>query len=311
MKKQTAEMDALIGRTATTSDINVCAPPSQSVAEPAAVAPIAPAEGYLLRGDTVTPMLDAIAEEVPVALAYNGVSHAVMMATPADLEEFALGFSLSEGILQNADELLDITLRKAPQGLIAQATISARRFAALKDRRRNLAGRTGCGLCGVDSLDQAIRPARPVAHQAVVPARAIRRALEALPGRQQLNRVIRSLHAAAFADAGGDILIAKEDVGRHNALDKLIGALATAKIDAASGFVLITSRCSYEMVQKAAAVGVPLLAAISAPTALAVRMAEAANVTMVALAREDGMRVYSHPQFIDWKPSNEETVAAE
>jgi formate dehydrogenase accessory protein FdhD len=274
-------------------------------------ATVASAEGYLLRAGTATPMLDAIAEEAPVALAYNGVSHAVMMATPADLEDFALGFSLSEGILQHSNELLDIDVVDASPGMIVQMTISARRFAGLKERRRSLAGRTGCGLCGVDSLDQAIRPVRPVRHQSSIAVAAIRRALDELPQWQVLNRVTRSLHAAAFADASGAIVMAKEDVGRHNALDKLIGALVAAKRDPSTGFALITSRCSYEMVQKAVTAGIPLLAAISAPTALAVRMAQAANLTMVALARADAMRVYSHPQYLDCASLTEELIAAE
>lgn len=262
-------------------------------------ATVASVEGHLLRDGVATAMLDSIAEEVPVALTYNGVSHAVMMATPADLEDFALGFSLSEGILQHPNELYDIEVAEAAQGLVAHLTISARRFAGLRDRRRNLAGRTGCGLCGVDSLDQAVRPVAPLRRHGSIAMAAITRALAALPAWQVLNRVTRSLHAAAFADASGAIVMAREDVGRHNALDKLIGALALAQRDPAEGFVVITSRCSFEMVQKAVTAGVPLLAAISAPTALAVRMAQSAHLTLVALARADSMRVYSHPDFVD------------
>ena len=310
MGRQTAKADALSIGAESQPEITYCASASQPAPRTTSVVPVSGAEGHLLRPGSVTPMLDAIAEEVPVALAFNGISHAVMMATPADLEEFALGFSLSEGILQSSDELLDIELAEAPQGLIVNASVSAGRFAALKERRRNLAGRTGCGLCGVDSLDQAVRPVSPVRHAAPIEADAIRRALDALPAWQVLNRVTRSLHAAAFADARGDILVAKEDVGRHNALDKLIGALSAAKIDPACGFALITSRCSYEMVQKAVTVGLPMLVAVSAPTALAVRMAQSAGLTMVAVARADGMRVYSHPQHIANASSDETPVAA-
>ena len=272
--------------------------PDSKRAEPLLPAPVAKVEGVLWRDAAVTPMLDAIAEEVPVALSYNGVSHAVMMATPADLEDFALGFSLSEGIVEHAGEVRDIEQEETGAGTVLHVTISARRFAALKDRRRNLTGRTGCGLCGVDSLEHAIRP---------VPARslgggttidAIGRALRELPGLQQLNRVTRSLHAAAWADAGGGIALLREDIGRHNALDKLIGAMARAGVDTARGFGVVTSRSSYEMVQKAAAAGMPVLVAISAPTALAIRVAREAGVTLVALARADGARVYSHPQRI-------------
>jgi FdhD protein len=307
MGRQTARADASSALSKAEEKIRA----SAGRVETGAMGPVASAEGHLLRGGNVTPMLDAVAEEVPVALAYNGVSHAVMMATPADLEHFALGFSLSEGILQSPDELLDVELIDAPQGLIVNASVSARRFAALKERRRNLAGRTGCGLCGVDSLDQAIRPLRPVTHRSAIGSGAIRRALDALPDWQALNRVTRSLHAAAFADPGGEILIVKEDVGRHNALDKLIGALAAAKIDPAYGFALITSRCSYEMVQKAVTVGLPVLAAISAPTALAIRMAQGAELTMVVAGRPDGLRVYSAPQYIDGISADETLIAAE
>jgi FdhD protein len=311
MRRRIAKAGLSSDRVASEPAGGVCASASRATTPMIVTTPVTTAEGHLLRAGTVTPMLDAIAEEVPVAIAYNGFSHAVMMATPADLEVFALGFSLSEGILQGADELLDIGVISAAQGLIVQCAISGQRFAALKDRRRNLAGRTGCGLCGVDSLDQAVRAVEPVRRNGVIAAAAIRRALDELPKRQQLNRVTRSLHAAAFANRNGDIVIVKEDVGRHNALDKLIGALAAAKIDPASGFALITSRCSYEMVQKAATFGLTMLAAISAPTALAVRLARSANLTMVALARADGMRVYSHPQYIDCLSANEEIIAAE
>jgi FdhD protein len=289
----------------------MCASAPQSDAATTPTNPVTTTEGHLLRDGTITPMLDAVAEEVPVALVYNGVSHVVMMATPGNLEDFALGFSLSEGILESPDELFDFDTQQAPQGLVARITISARRFAALKERRRNLAGRTGCGLCGVDSLDQAVRPLQPLSRSQVVAAAAIRRALDALPDWQAFNRVTRSLHAAAWADLDGNILMAREDVGRHNALDKLIGALAAANIDPATGIALITSRCSYEMVQKAVTFSIPVLAAISAPTALAVRMADAANLTMIALARADGIRVYSHPEYIDGPASNTESIAAE
>ena len=308
MGRPTANADMPSNRAISSPESVPCVPPHRSNTP---ASPVTTTEGHLLRAGTMTPMLDAIAEEVPVALAYNGVSHAVMMASPADLEDFALGFSLSEGILASPEELLDIETQQAPQGLIVRMTVSGRRFAALKERRRNLAGRTGCGLCGVDSLDQAIRPLQPLRRSRVIASDAIRRALDALPDRQVLNRVTRSLHAAAWADSEGNILLVREDVGRHNALDKLIGALADAKLDAGAGAALITSRCSYEMVQKAVTAGIPVLAAISAPTALAVRMAAAGNLTMIALARADGMRIYSHPEYIDCTTSNVEIIAAE
>ena len=311
MRRHTAEADLPAGRASWSPEPGMGVSGARAGAATSSVNPIATTEGHLLREGTVTPMLDAVAEEVPVALIYNGVSHVVMMATPGNLEDFALGFSLSEGILESPNELLDFDTDEAPQGLIARVTISGRRFAALKERRRNLAGRTGCGLCGVDSLEQAVRPLQPLGRSHVLSAEAIRRALDALPDWQAFNRVTRSLHAAAWADVDGNILLAREDVGRHNALDKLIGALALAGIDPATGFALITSRCSYEMVQKAVTTGIPVLAAISAPTALAVRMADGANLTMIALARADGMRVYSHPEFIDGIPPSTESINAE
>jgi FdhD protein len=243
------------------------------------------------RLDEVT---SAIAEETPVALVYNGVSHVVMMATPADLEDFALGFSLSEGIVRSADDILEIETANAPPGIEVRLRVTARRFQALKDRRRNLAGRTGCGLCGVDSLQQAVRPVQPVTAAGPIAFEAIERALDALGDAQTINRRTRSLHAAGFADRTGKLLAVCEDVGRHNALDKLIGRLAREHIDPADGFALVTSRCSFELVQKALTVGIHTLAAISAPTALALDMAEQAGLTLIALARSDSFILFTH-----------------
>lgn len=272
---------------------------------------IAQTEGYLWRGAALAPMIDAVSEEHPVALTYNGISHAVMMATPADLEDFALGFSLSEGILESPEELYDVEIEHTPRGDIVRARISARRFAALRDHRRNLTGRTGCGLCGVDSLEHAVRSLPPVEARLEVNVSAIRRAVEELPDRQLLNRTTRSLHAAAWADTKGAIHLAREDVGRHNALDKLIGALATDGVDTAGGFAVVTSRCSYEMVQKAATVGIPVLVAVSAPTALAVRMANSLNVAIVASARADSLKVYGHAVRISSAPRGDVPCTAE
>lgn len=237
---------------------------------------------------------DIIAEETPVALVYNNVSHAVMLATPADLGDFALGFSLSEGILARKDELLDLATYAHKDGIEVRMAIDLARFNRLKERRRNLVGRTGCGLCGVDSLKEAIRDQAPIASRAAFEPRAIYRALDALGRGQVLNRATRAVHGAAFADAAGEIVLLREDVGRHNALDKLIGALARAGIDPGQGFVLVTSRCSVEMVQKTVALGSPLLVAVSAPTALARRLAERLNLGLVAVARNDGFKLYAH-----------------
>jgi formate dehydrogenase accessory protein FdhD len=242
--------------------------------------------------------VEAIAEETPVALVYNGISHAVMMATPQDLEDFALGFSLTEGILDRPDELLDCEPRATAQGIEMALTITSRRFAALSARRRNLTGRTGCGLCGVDSLDQALRPLREVRNALIVSPAAIMGAMAALPKLQAINREVHALHAAAWALPDGTVAEIREDVGRHNALDKLLGGLARAGVESQSGFAVVTSRCSYEMVQKAVARGIGLLVAVSAPTALALRLAEAAGLTLVARAHGEGYRLYTHPHRI-------------
>lgn len=240
------------------------------------------------------PRDDLVAEEVPVALVYNGISHAVMMSTPADLEDFALGFSLSEGILESAAELYDIQFQETPKGVAVHMTISPRRSQALKSRRRSLAGRTGCGICGVDSLDEAVRPIRKVPAGRTFAVDGVVRALEMLPALQVMNGKMRSLHAAAWVRADGTVEIVREDVGRHNAMDKLIGALAKDGRDASTGFVVATSRCSYEMAQKATAAGVSLLVTISAPTALALRLADEAGLAVVALGRGETLRAYTH-----------------
>jgi FdhD protein len=234
-----------------------------------------------------------VPDEVPVALVYNGISHVVMMATPLDLEDFALGFSLSEGILNDPTELLDVETAPAGEGVEVRLQISGRAFAGLKERRRNLTGRTGCGLCGVDSIDQAVRDLTAIVNGRRFAVPAIFRAVDALPALQVLNRESRTLHAAAFCDVDGSVLALREDVGRHNALDKLIGVLRRQKIDPASGFAVITSRCSSEMVQKAVAMGLPMLVAVSAPTGLAQELADRYGLTLVALARSDSLIIVS------------------
>ena len=196
-----------------------------------------------------------VAEEVAVALVYNGVSHAVMMATPCDLEDFARGFSLSERIVEKPAEIFDIEVEKSARGFEVRLRIASGRMAALQERRRSLAGRTGCGLCGVESLDAAMRPVATVTNPRPVSAAAIRRAMADLPAHQPINQVNGATHAAGWADASGALVAVREDVGRHNALDKLVGALAKKGEVAFGGFVVVTSRCSYEMVQKAAAAG--------------------------------------------------------
>ena len=252
------------------------------------------------RGGRAQQVDDWLPEEVAVALQYNGVSHAVMLATPLDLEDFALGFSLGEGIVERAAEVYDCEVLREPCGLTLQIEVAARCFEGLRERRRSLAGRTGCGLCGTDSLDQALRPLRALPRPRGTPlgSRAVARALGSLREHQRLNAATGAVHAAAWCDAQGRLLLLREDVGRHNALDKLIGAMARAGADAAQGFVLITSRASVEMVQKAAQAGVPVLVAVSAPTALAARSAREAGMCLVGLARGDDLVVYSGAQRI-------------
>jgi len=235
-------------------------------------------------------------EEVPVALIYNGVSHAVMLASPRDIADFALGFSLSEGIIQGPRELLDLELAPAGEGIEARMVITARRFAGLKDRRRTLAGRSGCGLCGIESLSDAMRPLPTLADRTFLSLRAIRRALDGLAPLQQLNQLAGAVHAAAWVDPDGVIRHVAEDVGRHNAFDKVIGAMARRRGGRPPGFALLTSRLSYELVQKAATTGISALVAISAPTALAIEAATRAGICIVALARGDSVSVYAHPE---------------
>jgi formate dehydrogenase accessory protein FdhD len=236
---------------------------------------------------------EAVAEEVPVALVYNGLSHVVMMASPTDLEDFALGFSLTEGIIDSQSELTDCEIERAGEGIEARIEISSRAFFRLKEHRRALQGRTGCGLCGVESLDQALRDLPKLNSELRVTPQAINRALDALPALQGLNRITHALHAAAFCTPDGQIIGVREDVGRHNAFDKLIGALVKDSVDVRNGFAVITSRCSFEMAQKAVSAGIPILAAVSAPTHLAIKLAESYDLTLLALARSDSMKLFT------------------
>jgi len=238
--------------------------------------------------------IDQVAEEVPVAMVYNGISHAVMLATPASLESFGLGFSLSEGILHDRSELYDIEVVQRKDGIELQMRISQQRFAELKQRRRNLTGRTGCGLCGTESLQQVRRQLTPVKSGQVFSPKVIHTALEQLPQRQSLQALTGAVHAAAWAMADGTIAHLEEDLGRHNALDKLIGTLAMKNVDRTAGFALVTSRASYEMVQKAATLGIPMLVAVSAPTGLAIELAQQAGLTLAGFARGGNHVIYTH-----------------
>ena len=243
-----------------------------------------------------TATTDTVAEEMPLALVYNGVSHAVMMATPLELDDFALGFSLSERIVEHAAEIYDIELVQTPGALGAELrlTIASACFMRLKQRRRSLAGNTGCGLCGLESLGALDLDPAPVGATGPVARSALMRAFDGLASRQPLNALTGAMHAAAWAGLDGAILTLREDVGRHNALDKLIGALARAGARP-PGFAIMSSRASYELVQKAARADIGLLATISAPTTLAVRMAERAGMCLVGFARRQACVVYAHP----------------
>jgi len=236
-----------------------------------------------------------LAVELPIAFEYNGIAHAVMLASPQDLEDFALGFSLSEGIIARATDLYGMESRQAPAGITLDLQIASEAFARLKDRRRTLAGRTGCGICGTESLDQVLRPlpALAAANWRLAPA-ALARASAALGPGQDLSRRTGATHGAAWCDAEGTVALVREDVGRHNALDKLIGAMVRAGIESGAGFALITSRASVEMVQKAATAGISVLAAVSGPTTLAVEVAQRCGLCLVGFARGEHFSIYSH-----------------
>lgn len=251
------------------------------------------------RGGAVSRVVDAIAEEIPVAFVYNGRPHAVMMATPAALEDFALGFSLTEAIIDGAGECGKVEIVQALAGIELHIAIPPGRAGKLEDRVRELTGRTGCGLCGAQTLDAAVRHPPAVLEPAQIEEAALRRALSDLHGRQTINVATGATHAAAWATSVGAIALVREDVGRHNAIDKLVGAIVREGVDPRAGFLLVTSRASFEIIMKAATVGIGIVAAISAPTALAIALAQEANVTLIGFARPDGYSVYTHPQRIE------------
>ena len=237
---------------------------------------------------------DALAEETAIALEFNGISYATMLATPADLEDFAVGFSLSEGVVMDAHEIRGVDILPGCDGIVVQIEIATEREVGMKARRRAMAGRTGCGLCGVESLDQVIRAVAPVPRGADLSLAHLSHALTTMRTRQSLHELTGATHAAGFMAADGTLRLVREDVGRHNALDKLIGALARARIDPAGGAAIVSSRASYEMVQKTASAGIGVLVAVSAPTALAVRLAQDAGLVLVGFMRGAHCVVYSH-----------------
>jgi FdhD protein len=236
----------------------------------------------------------SIPGETALALTYNGSSYAVMMGTPRDLRDFAVGFSLTEGIIQSPEDISTLDIVDLDDGIEVRIWLAQSRADRLSDRLRHIAGPTGCGLCGIDSIAEAIRPAANVALGRSFSPGEIIIAVQSLAALQEINIETRAVHAASFWTPSRGIVALREDVGRHNALDKLAGAVAQEKAFVSEGMVLLTSRVSVEMVQKTAAMGVPLMVAVSAPTALAVRMADAAGITLVAIARADGFEVFTH-----------------
>ncbi|WP_372611205.1 formate dehydrogenase accessory sulfurtransferase FdhD [Aquicoccus sp.] len=255
--------------------------------------------GLSLRPEGAVRVHRTLPEESAVAMVYDGTTQAVMMATPADITDFALGFSLGEGIVDDPAQIEEIEVAPQENGIEARMWLHPDRRAALEARRRYMAGPVGCGLCGIDSLSEATRPLPPVSGDALRLARAeVAQAADALRAHQPLHDQTHASHAAGFIVPGQGIVMAREDVGRHNALDKLIGALARARIAPASGAFVLTSRLSVELVQKCAMAGGPALVAVSAPTAHALRLAEGAGITLAAFARGGGFDVYSHPHRI-------------
>jgi FdhD protein len=241
---------------------------------------------------------DSIAAELPVALTYNRLSHVVMMATPLDLEDFAVGFSTTEGLVGSVDDISAVRIIPRPGGIEVAIAISEDWFDRLATRRRNLVGRTGCGLCGAENIEQALRDPSPVARGFSSSDAALQKAVCGLEKHQPLQAETGATHGAAWCDRDGNIVAVREDVGRHNALDKLIGSLVRNGYQADAGFVLVSSRASYEMVYKAASAGIELLMAVSAPTTLAIEFAERAGVTLVGFARPGRHNVYTFPERI-------------
>ncbi|HEY3777796.1 MAG TPA: formate dehydrogenase accessory sulfurtransferase FdhD [Rhizomicrobium sp.] len=263
------------------------------------VSPIAKVSRTLVSHDRITDGTRVVPEETAIAFTYGSATLAVMMASPCDIEDFALGFSLTEAIIESPSEIASIDIVTHAQGIEARMALNSARDEQLLSRRRRLTGPAGCGLCGIESLEAAARPVRAVHADWQTGARTIFAALAALRERQRLNAATHAVHAAGFWSTTEERLVAaREDVGRHNALDKLAGALARDGVDAAGGFILLSSRLSIELVQKAAAIGCPMLVAVSAPTHYALRTAEAAGMTLVAIARDDSFEVFTHAKRI-------------
>lgn len=237
---------------------------------------------------------ERVIEETPVAIAYNNIPHVVMMATPVHLADFALGFSLTEELVRSPADVLDVQEVRYSGGIEMHVKVAPECEEVIRGRNRRLTGRTGCGICGADSVQAVLKTLHQVRDGGTISGQAIHTALAGLAGRQELNALAGAVHAAGWATTDGTVRVTREDVGRHNALDKLIGALVKEGVDPASGFVVVTSRASFEMVQKTTVFGAPLLAAISGPTALAIRVAEQSGLTLVGFARRGAHTAYTH-----------------
>lgn len=250
------------------------------------------------RSGEVSASARTVPEETAIALTFNGTTHAVMMATPADLEDFGFGFALTEGLIERPDEIASLDVVTSPVGIEVRVWLEATRAKAFAARRRSMAGPTGCGLCGIESLEEATRAAPFVSNASRFRSKAIIKAMASLPSEQRLNRLTHAAHAAGFWMPARGLIALREDVGRHNALDKLIGALARSGVAAAHGIVVMTSRVSIELIQKTARLGAPVIAAVSCPTAAGIRLAESCGITLVAIARGEDFEVFTHPERI-------------
>jgi len=257
--------------------------------------PLLDLEARQWRDGVVSERAEQVVEETPVAIVYNAIPHVVMMATPTDLEDFVLGFSLTEELIRTPADLQAVEIVRYSQGIEIQATVAPECEEVVASRTRRLTGRTGCGICGTDSIAAVLKELHPVPAGPTVKPEAIQAALRGITTHQSLNAVSGAVHAAAWASINGEIEVVREDVGRHNALDKVIGALVKGGVDPQRGFLIVTSRASFEMVQKATVLGASILVAISGPTGLAVRIAEQAGLTLVGFARKGQMTAYTHP----------------
>jgi FdhD protein len=271
--------------------------PTSSMEQPL-LTPVIRVLRSIWRGSGTTEGERAIPEETAIAFTYNTASYAVMMATPQDFEDFAVGFSLTEGVISSLDAIESIDIIEEAMGVELRIWLKAPEAAEFLGRRRKIAGPTGCGLCGVESLTEAMRPPPKVGEGRVLAPGDIMSAVDAVLPLQVLNQETRAVHAAGFWQPESGLLALREDVGRHNALDKLAGALARSGVSARDGVIVLTSRVSIEMIQKSAAIGAPVVVAVSAPTALAVRMADSCGMTLAAIARKDGFEVFTQPHRI-------------